>query len=184
MKKIILSISILALFTSCKKEEKSAVKTDDTLQTENSEPVVDDTLDPKTFCYLAVVSQDSVFINFDDNLGTIIGKMKYKHFEKDNSFGEVSGFKSGDTLKLTFEFSSEGATSKRDIFLLQKDDELIEGIGTVKNEDGHVKYSNESKITYNTGLLFEKYDCDKVNKALKEAPKAKKTVTTEEKPSK
>lgn len=166
MKKLILLGSVSVFLMNCnKKTETPAAK----VQTDTVavvEPVVD-TLGPKSFCYMAVTGKDSVFASIDDNLGTITGKLAYKNSEKDSSKGDITGFKSGDTLKLTYEFQSEGTKSKRDIFFIQKDNTLTEGIGAHKEEDGQSKYADEKKITYKDGQKLEPADCKVVTKALK-----------------
>lgn len=166
MKKLILLGAVSAFLINCnKKTEAPAPKTNtDTIAVE--EPVVD-TLGPKSFCYIGVVGKDSVFASIDDNLGTITGKLSYKNSEKDSSKGDVTGFKSGDTLKLTYEFTAEGKKSKRDIFFLQKDNALTEGIGDHKEEDGQSKYADEKKIVYKDGPKLNAADCKAVNKAVK-----------------
>ncbi|UHO40130.1 hypothetical protein H5J24_09075 [Chryseobacterium capnotolerans] len=166
MKKLILLGAVSAFLINCnKKADAPAPKADaDTIAVE--EPVVD-TLGPKSFCYVGVVGKDSVFASIDDNLGTITGKLSYKNSEKDSSKGDVTGFKSGDTLKLTYEFTSEGQKSKRDIYFLQKDNTLTEGIGDHKEEGGQSKYASENKISYKEGPKLTAADCKVVNKAVK-----------------
>lgn len=166
MKKLILIGAVSAVMINCnKKAEAPAPKVNtDTIAVE--EPVID-TLGPKSFCYIGAVGKDSVFASIDDNLGTITGKLSYKNSEKDSSKGDVTGFKSGDTLKLTYEFTSEGKKSKRDIYFLQKDNALTEGIGDHKEEDGQSKYANEKKISYKEGQKLTAADCTTVNKAVK-----------------
>lgn len=166
MKKLILLGAVSAFLINCnKKTEAPAPKVNtDTIAVEES---VIDTLGPKSFCYIGAVGKDSVFASIDDNLGTITGKLSYKNSEKDSSKGDVTGFKSGDTLKLTYEFTSEGKKSKRDIYFLQKDNALTEGIGDHKEEDGQSKYTNEKKISYKDGPKLSTADCTTVNKAVK-----------------
>ncbi|MEJ5104335.1 hypothetical protein [Chryseobacterium sp. MYb328] len=166
MKKLILIVAVSAVMINCnKKTEAPAPKVNtDTIAVE--EPVID-TLGPKSFCYVGVTGKDSVFASIDDNLGTITGKLSYKNSEKDSSKGDVTGFKSGDTLKLTYEFSSEGKKSKRDIYFLQKDNALTEGIGDHKEEDGQSKYADEKKISYKDGQKLSTADCKIVDKAVK-----------------
>ncbi|MDQ0781867.1 hypothetical protein [Chryseobacterium sp. W4I1] len=166
MKKLILLGSVSILLINCNKKTENPVPKVETDTATVAETVID-TLKPKSFCYMAVTGKDSVFASIDDNLGTITGKIAYKNSEKDSSKGDVTGFKSGDTLKLTYEFQSEGTKSKRDIFFLQKDNTLTEGIGDHKEEDGQSKYADEKKISYKDGQKLETADCNMVAKALK-----------------
>ncbi|MGL6129507.1 hypothetical protein [Chryseobacterium artocarpi] len=166
MKKLILLGTVSAFLINCnKKTEAPATKVEaDTITVE--EPVID-TLGPKSYCYVGVTGKDSVFASIDDNLGTVTGKLIYKNSEKDSSKGDITGFKSGDTLKLTYEFTSEGKKSKRDIYFLQKDNALTEGIGDHKEEDGQSKYADEKKISYKDGAKLSTADCKVVAKAAK-----------------
>ncbi|MCT2563997.1 hypothetical protein [Chryseobacterium herbae] len=166
MKKLILLASVLVLLINCNKKTETPAPAAKTDTAAVIEPVVD-TLGPKSFCYMAVTGKDSVFASIDDNLGTITGKLAYKNNEKDSSKGDVTGFKSGDTLKLTYEFQAEGTKSKRDIFFIQKDNTLTEGIGDHKEEDGQSKYADEKNISYKDGQKLEPADCKVVTKALK-----------------
>jgi len=166
MKKLILLGSLSVFLMNCNKKTETPAPKVESDTTAAAEPVVD-TLGPKSFCYLGVTGKDSVFASIDDNLGTITGKLAYKNSEKDSSKGDITGFKSGDTLKLTYEFQSEGTKSKRDIYFIQKDNVLTEGIGEHKEEDGQSKYADEKKISYKDGQKLEPTDCKVVAKALK-----------------
>ncbi|HBV17037.1 hypothetical protein [Chryseobacterium carnipullorum] len=166
MKKLILLGSVSVFLVNCNKKTETPAPKAETDTAAIVEPVVD-TLGPKSFCYMGVTGKDSIFASIDDNLGTITGKLTYKNSEKDSSKGDISGFKSGDTLKLTYEFQSEGTKSKRDIFFIQKDNILTEGIGDHKEEDGHSKYADEKKISYKDGQKLQAADCKLVTKALK-----------------
>lgn len=167
MKKYIFLSAFSVLLMSCNKktETVNSVTATDSIETP-TEPVID-SLGSKTFCYVGVTGKDSFFVSLDDNLGTFSGKMAYKNHEKDSSKGELSGFKSGDTLKLTYEFASEGTTSKRDIFFIQKGNTLIEGIGNQKDENGRMRYTDEKIISYKDGQKLQTVDCEVVSKALK-----------------
>jgi len=169
MKKYIFLGSLSFFLMNCNKktETNQPLSGTDSLTDTTAQAQTVDTLGAKSFCYLGVTGKDSVFVNIDDNLGTITGKMRYKNSEKDSSKGDLTGFKSGDTLKLTYEFASEGRTSKRDIFFIQKDGNLLEGIGNQKDENGAMKYADENKIAYKDGQKLEPADCAMVSKALK-----------------
>src|SRR5690606_18832060 len=121
MKKIILSALAAIFVLSCgKKISETNVETsiDSIVVADSNEPLEPSTLQT---CYVAVSGKDSVLVSLDDNLGTIIGKMRYKNFEKDSSFGDISGTQNGDTLKLNYVFETEGTTSDREIYFLKKD---------------------------------------------------------------
>lgn len=165
MKKLILLSSLSFFLMNCNKKKETQVQKAETDSAAMPETVVD-TLGPKSFCYMEVTGKDTVFVTIDDNLGTVTGKMYNKFFEKDNSKGTLSGIKSGDTLKLTYEFAAEGKTGNtNDIYFLQKKDAIIEGIGERDSQTG-TKYANENKIKYE-GKGYQLADCKLVEKALK-----------------
>ncbi|KMQ67352.1 hypothetical protein ACM39_14480 [Chryseobacterium sp. FH2] len=166
MKKIILLSSLSVFLLNCNKKAEVPVPENISADTiAITEPTVD-TLGAKSFCYMGVTGKDTVFVSIDDNLGTITGKMATKNSEKDSNKGDLSGFKSGDTLKLTYEFASEGMTgNKNDIYFLQTKDGLSEGIGEKDTETG-TKYANENKIRYQGGRNLKPADCNTVAKAL------------------
>jgi hypothetical protein len=166
MKKLIVLGSLTVFLMNCNKKTETPVLKADKDSVATVEKVVD-TLGSKSFCYMGVTGKDTVFASIDDNLGTVTGKLFYKNSEKDSSKGDVTGFKSGDTLKLTYEFASEGSKSKSDIFFIQKGNTLVEGIGDHKEESGQSKYTDEKKINYATGQKLTSADCTLVNKALK-----------------
>lgn len=166
MKKLIILSSLSIFLINCNKKTETPVQQVETDSIETEEVIVD-TLGAKSFCYIGVTGKDTVFAAIDDNLGTITGKISYKNHEKDSSKGDVTGFKSGDTLKLTYEFESEGSKGKRDIFFIQNNNTLVEGIGEQKEENNQMKYVNENKISYKDGQKLNAADCNIVTKALK-----------------
>ena len=166
MKNFILSAFIVLFAVSCEKKSSETVNTsttppDSVTVPETNEPVESSTVQT---CYMANTGKDSVFISLDDNLGTITGKLRYKNFEKDSSFGDVIGSKSGDTLKLNYIFQSEGMTSDREIYFLQKGGNLIEGIGDHKVEGNKDSYANPSKLKYEGGHVLKAADCKNFEK--------------------
>lgn len=166
MRKYILMSSLSLILMNCTKKTETAAPVTNTDSTITDTETNVDTLGAKSYCYLGVTGKDSVFVSIDDNLGTVTGKMKYKNSEKDSSYGDLAGLKSGDTLKLTYEFSSEGSKSKRDLYFLQKDGILLEGIGDQKDDNGQMRYADEKKISYKEDQKLIKADCALVSKAL------------------
>ena len=165
MKNIILSAMAVFFILSCDKKsteitDLESTATDSVVVPETNEPVESSTLQT---CYVAVSGKDSVFVSLDDNLGTIIGKMRYKNFEKDSSFGDVSGTQNGDTLKLNYVFEAEGTTSDREIYFLRKDGNLIEGIGEHNVDADKDTYADAGKLKFE-GHTLKPVDCTDFDK--------------------
>ncbi len=167
MKKVILLSTMAVLLLNCNKKAEEPIPERPSADTASVTEKDVDTLGAKSSCYIGITGKDTVFASIDDNLGTITGKLRYKNNEKDSSTGDITGFKSGDTLKLTYEFQSEGTKSRRDIYFIQRNNTLTEGIGEQKNENGQMKYARENKISYKEGQKLKTADCTLVAKALK-----------------
>lgn len=168
MKNFILSALIILTAASCEKKSIETVDLqtsapDSTIVPESNEPIESSTLQN---CYMEATGKDTLFISLDDNLGTITGKIRYKNFEKDSSFGDVMGTQNGDTLKLNYTFESEGTTSDREIYFLRKDGNLIEGIGEHKTEGSRDFYANTSQLKYE-GHTLKSIDCTNFEKNFK-----------------
>ena len=168
MKNLILSALIILTAASCEKKSTETVDTqtvtpDSITVPESNEPVESSTLQS---CYMEVTGKDTLFVSLDDNLGTITGKMRYKNFEKDSSFGDVMGTQNGDTIKLNYTFEAEGTTSDREIYFLRKDGNLIEGIGEHKTEGNRDFYANPAQLKYE-GHTLKSVDCTDFEKNFK-----------------
>lgn len=169
MKKLFLSTLIISAVLSCEKKSDEVVTTHESLDSlvvipETNEPRQSSTLQT---CYMEAKDKDSVFVSLEDNLGTIIGKMRYKNFEKDSSTGTVVGSQNGDTLKLVYTFEAEGKTSDREIYFLRKGENLIEGIGEQKVDGNKSNYANPSKLKY-SGNTLKQIDCTDFDKNFKD----------------
>ena len=168
MKKIILSALIVSMTISCDKKSAETVVTSEptdslTVIPETNEPIESSTLQT---CYVEATGKDSVFVSLEDNLGTIIGKMRYKNFEKDSSTGDLVGSQNGDTIKLVYTFESEGKISDRQIYFLKKEGNIIEGIGEQKTEGNQSNYVNPTKLKYE-GNTLKQVDCTDFDKKFK-----------------
>ena len=168
MKNFFLSALFILTAASCEKKTTETVDmqttTPDSITVpESNEPVESSTLQT---CYMEVTGKDTLFVSLDDNLGTITGKMRYKNFEKDSSFGDVMGTQNGDTIKLNYTFEAEGTTSDREIYFLRKDGNLIEGIGEHKTEGNRDFYANPAQLKYE-GHTLKSVDCTDFEKNFK-----------------
>lgn len=165
MKNIIYSAIVMMVLISCQKKTEvlPTAPPDSTAVSDTHQPIESTSLQT---CYVGNTGKDSVFVSIDDNLGTIVGKLRYKNFEKDSSFGDLVGIKSGDTLKLNYTFKSEGTTSQREIYFLQSKGEISEGIGDHTANGG--AYSDYKKIKYEGGHQLKAVDCKAIDKQLKD----------------
>lgn len=158
MKQLFYFILLGVLAISCTQNKNSGN------QTENDSTVVEKptsvVLAEGKSCYLGVVGKDSVKLEIDRSGTNFNGFLSYKRFESDSSLGEINGTISGDTLKGTFNFLSEGMISVSDKYFLAKDGKLLEGWGDMVNaDDTTVKFEDPSQLTYGQGFVLSLTDC-------------------------
>lgn len=166
MKNVLFLSTLFFTFYSCEKKSSENLNTEKAdsvvVVPETNEPIESSTLQT---CYAGNTGKDSVFVSLEDNLGTLTGKMRYKNFEKDSSSGDIFGTKNGDTLKLTYNFTAEGKGSEREIYFLQKDGKITEGIGEHKTEGNQDFYANPSQLKFE-GNVLSLVDCTDFDKKL------------------
>jgi hypothetical protein len=97
-------------------------------------------------------------INVTDNLVT--GELDYYIFEKDSNKGTIRGRMSGDTLLADYTFLSEGTTSVREIVMVKKGGDFLEGYGEVEETEGKANFVNPKKLKFKDGLTFRKTNCN------------------------
>jgi len=110
-------------------------------------------------CYTYTTKKDTAFLHINTANGIITGDLSYQFFEKDRNNGIVSGKIIGDTLFADYTFSSEGQKSVREIIMIKKGSDLIEGFGEVEESNGKMKFTNRSKLNFKKGLTFKKINC-------------------------
>ena len=163
MNKTFITLCVSALLLSCDKKPANGSETVTYQDSVTVIPETNDPVEPSTVqnCYIGTDGKDSVFVSLEDNLGTIIGKMRFKNSENNSSSGTVVGSKNGDTLKLIYTYEAEGSTSDREIFFLKQDGKLAEAIGEYKTEGNKTVYLKTSGLQY-TGNIYNAADCAEV----------------------
>ena len=148
---LLISVVAISLF-SCKKNSEQLSGKNSTADSQQ--------LEINKTCYLSVIGQDSVRLSINDSSGNITGDLDFRSQETDGSTGTFTGTKSGDTLKLKSRTVAEGLVSYNDIFLLQKDGKLYEGVSEIaKINDSTTVFADPTKIDYTKSFVFSKVDC-------------------------
>lgn len=111
---------------------------------------------PSYQCYGSYTDTDSVFLRLTFLGNEVNGDLTYKIFEKDKNQGTIQGIMHGDTILATYQFTSEGLTSTREVAFLKKDNELIEGFAPMDETGTHFKSRNDIDFT---GIVLETGDC-------------------------
>ncbi len=164
MKNLISAVLMILFITSCQKKNTEVITSTPLDSTTVAEPGKQREQSSIETCFMGNTGKDSIFISFEDNLGTITGKLNYKNFEKDSSTGTFVGIKSGDTLKLNYTFESEGQTSDEEIYFLLKNGTMIEGIGQRKQDKNQSFYADYRKIKFPSENSLKPADCKVIEK--------------------
>ncbi len=144
MRAILISIFFAVLLISCqsKKQEEVIIG--------KFPPKEAEDLKPAMYCYLFTNGRDSIRMTYIEKNNKVEGWLNYDFFEKDGSIGEIDGKWVGDTLKLEYEFLSEGMISEQQVYFLKKNNfKLYRGAGDMKMTDDSVMiYSNPKEISF------------------------------------
>ncbi len=164
MKKLFLAASAALMLGSCEKNDGKQTNVEnrkpDTLAIPNQEKNVIENRENQDYCYLNVLGEDSVLLQYRISNGNVSGKLMYKNFEKDSSSGDVTGKATGDTLKLNYRFQSEGMASEREVYFLQDSGILLEGIGAYANDNSSKQqYASPKSVNYSKGRRLTPSDC-------------------------
>ena len=157
MKKVLaLTIMIITIFISCKKETTlppPQIEPNPPKEAEITEPAGDQ-------CYASRLNGNIVALSFNVNSHQEVnGKLSYNLTGKDKNEGTLVGNMKGDTLVADYTFMSEGVSSVREVVFLQKDGTLIEGYGDVVDANNKVSFKDKKKLKFETKNALTKVDC-------------------------
>lgn len=156
MKTIFASLFFTVLFICCESKEKKTVPVSDLPGKKKENPTT------SNHCYLFANERDTIKLSYLQKGNKIEGWMNYDFYEKDGSIGEVEGEISGDTLKLEYDFLSEGMISEQQVYFLKKGNyKLYRGSGEMRMTDDSVMvYSRPGEINFSDNMpLGELKNC-------------------------
>ena len=111
---------------------------------------------PRYQCYGLYTDTDSVFLKLTFLGEEVTGDLTYKLYEKDKNQGMLQGVMHGDTLLATYQFTSEGKTSTRDVAFLKQGNGLVEGFAPMDEEGIHFKSKNDIDFA---GIVLQPGEC-------------------------
>lgn len=159
MKNLIITgfLGFALAISSCENKKENEISNENEMPEKDSVSVVQN----QNNCYLYTNGKDSIQLQYSLHENEVEGWMVYNFFEKDGSFGEIDGLISGDTLKLEYEFMSEGMLSEQEVFFLKKGNQLFRGFGDMKmNLDSMMVYSQPKLIQFeDTTPMTELANC-------------------------
>jgi len=159
-----LIILILIIFASCNNDPlETETRSDSTVIIEpgqpTTKPVSDTSIQDASGCYLKVLGRDTMIVQLDQHGDSLSGKMVFDNFEKDGSRGTVHGKISRNTIKLWYDFHSEGMQSVMEIWFRLEGKELIRGIGSFGVKGDTSYYTHPPDIQYADDQRFRKVKC-------------------------
>lgn len=144
MKTIIASILFAVLMISCENK-----KTEETVLTNDFPDEISKDTISNFHCYQFTNGKDTIQLKYQQKGNEIEGWMHYNFYEKDGSIGEIEGVMAGDTLKLEYEFLSEGMLSEQQVYFLKKDRKLYRGSGEMKmSKDSVMNYIQPNQLNF------------------------------------
>lgn len=157
MKNVLVVASAVCLgWVSCNKkpspENPEPPKIDSILSTDAAAAV--------SQCYEFVQEKDTISLSFTQNGARVKGNLRFDNFEKDSSHGPVEGTIAADTLKLTYTFQSEGATSVREVFFLKSGRTMIMGLGDMRERNGKQVFTNPQGLKYDKSIVLVRTECE------------------------
>jgi hypothetical protein len=153
---VLISITLSACSDSGKPTSET-IPTVDTIATV-AQPI-DPTLADGSYCYRSVSGKDSVLLHLKVAGNIITGGLNYDFAEKDQNTGTISGQMKGDTLLATYTFMSEGKESQREVAFLKKGEELVEGYGDIRQDNGKTIFVNTDSLNFTSAKPLTKTDC-------------------------
>jgi hypothetical protein len=151
-----LIIIMLSLISCNGNSESENTDNDTTATSQTPEPAPTTT---QQECFRQVLSRDTFFISISQTADAISGNLAFDNYEKDSSKGTVTGTSSGDTLKLWYNFQSEGMNSVMEVYFKRQGDQLIRGVGSMDVKGDTSYFTNPSDIKFGEKDTWSKVAC-------------------------
>jgi len=110
-------------------------------------------------CYQMIIGKDTAWMNIILQGNSLIGKLNYKRFEKDNSTGGLQLQFTNGKWEGWYDFLSEGKASVRQIIFKYDEGTFEEAYGDVIMKQDSVFYKYPSTLNFERGHPFRKMAC-------------------------
>lgn len=161
--KLLAFLFSLLLVASCNNSVQTNNVATDTNKKEPAKEITHDL----SGCYLRVLKRDTLALSIQQKGDSVTGKLSFNNYEKDGSTGTVNGSIENNTLKLFYNFQSEGMQSVMEVYFKIADDMLIHGVGEVAAKSDTTYYANPGQLTYPESNRLIKIDCGKLDSKYK-----------------
>jgi hypothetical protein len=161
MKKVLISLALLAALIGCKNESKSPTTPPSTQAPTIVSP--QPPLEMTEFCYQFTKNGDTISCQIAVNdAGDFNGYYAWMPSEKDGRLGLLTGKNTfgNDTLVANFKYIQEGEVSTEEMVFVKLGDKLINLESTIFDKNGNMVMTNRKKLKAGDTLL--KVDCAKL----------------------
>lgn len=113
----------------------------------------------KIECYTYLENKDTIYMALrikDDSI--VEGDLSYSLFEKDQNKGTIRGRISNDSLFASYQYSSEGKDSEREVFFLKNPNGFVEGFTETEESNGKTSFRNKD-FKLNDRYTLQRTDC-------------------------
>lgn len=151
---------LLAFLFACNdsgNNEEKTVAPDSSTQNPSAGPA------PVHNCFRSILKRDTMVACLYIKGNDVTGRLTFDNFEKDGSSGDVHGTLHQDTVKLWYDFNSEGMKSVMEVYFLKKGDQLVRGIGDVATKGDTAYFSRKGDITFDANQTFDYVECNAVD---------------------
>lgn len=113
-------------------------------------------------CYWKITGRDTIVAWLVQTENTVTGKLSFDNYQKDGSSGPVHGTIHGNTIKLWYEFESEGTKSIMEVWFERRENALVRGVGpTVVRKDSSY-FSDSAAVRFDEKQSLQKTDCSAI----------------------
>lgn len=143
MKKLSVFVILSLILLSCKKHEEQNVL-------EQSQVPAVKTEEPQdgNFCYLKVISKDSIILNFARKGDSVVGRFDWKPYEKDKKLSMFKGIVNGSSVNALANYQAEGMNYTEElIFSLEATTATVKYGEMVESDNGIWMYKNKAKTS-------------------------------------
>jgi hypothetical protein len=111
-------------------------------------------------CYTWALNKDTALLSIKMAGSGITGTLIYDWNEKDRNAGTLKGIVQDSLVIAQYTFESEGMQSVREVAFKIQRGELVEGFGNYTPTGDTLRFSDITKLKYQSNRPFKKVDCD------------------------
>lgn len=111
-------------------------------------------------CFQFVSGKDTIRLRIQPDEFNVTGELAYLFFEKDKSWGSITGTLKDSLLIAEYNFLSEGDSSKRQVVFKRFEEGWREGYGEIEEVDGIGVFENIDSLDFSHEVNLVPIPCD------------------------